>query len=150
MSALDGKRVLIVDDAQFVRTTIKRMLQMVGRPVLEEAADGEAALGRLETFMPDVVLCDIHMKPMNGLEFVRRLRQLKNPELCATPVVMLTTDQGQATVANARGLGINGYLLKPVSPHDLEHRLSSVLRSRAASWSAPSAPAPEKASHPEK
>ncbi|HUH84230.1 MAG TPA: response regulator transcription factor [Stellaceae bacterium] len=146
MSALDGKRILIVDDAQFVRKTIKRMLQMVGRPVIEEAADGDAALKTLETFMPEVVLCDIHMKPMNGFAFVRHLRQLKNPELCTTPVVMLTTDQAQGTVAHARGLGVHGYLLKPVSPHDLEQRLGGVLRNRAASWSAqPAAPAAEKA-----
>jgi two-component system, chemotaxis family, chemotaxis protein CheY len=148
VSVLDGKRILIVEDAAFMRTTIKRMLQMVGRPVLEEAVDGDAALKILETFIPDVVLCDIHMKPMDGLEFVRRLRQLKNPELYATPVVMLTTDHGQSTVANARGLGISGYLLKPISPHDLEQRLSTVLRGRAASWSAPPAATPAQAKDP--
>jgi len=132
MSALDGKRILIVEDAEFVRTTIKRMLRVAGTPILQEAADGEAALKALETFKPDVVLCDIHMKPMDGLEFVRRLRQLENPELGATPIVLLTTDQARGTVANARGLGINGYLLKPVSPQDLQHRLSAVLHGKAA------------------
>ncbi len=108
-------RILIVDDEKFMRTTIKVVLRAVGRFTSEEAADGAAALDKLAEFRPDLVLCDVGMTPMGGLEFVEKLRSQTDP-LHATPVIMLTADASESTIVNAARLQISGYLLKPVSP----------------------------------
>jgi two-component system, chemotaxis family, chemotaxis protein CheY len=130
MSNLQKLRVMIVDDEPFMRSTIKAMLRVVGRCIVTEADDGETALALLATAKPEVVLCDISMAPMNGLQFVERLRNHPNPATRDIAVVMQTVHADEATIQSAAHLRINGYLLKPMSPKRLGDRLHAIFRDR--------------------
>lgn len=133
MISLTGVRVLVVDDELFMRVTINRMLRTLGDAVIEEAADGEVALTAVPSFKPDVVLCDVSMKPMTGLQFVERLRQHADPAVAGTPVIMVTGKSDQDTVQGALRLGISGYVLKPVSVKNLAARLQTALEKKPRS-----------------
>jgi CheY-like chemotaxis protein len=124
MSHLEGRRVLVVDDDPFMRTTIKAVLRVINRFIVAEADNGDVALGLLAEFKPDVVLCDVAMPRMDGLEFVAQLRN--------TPVIMLTGESQQATVLAAERLRVSGYVIKPVSPKLLGAQLQRILANAPA------------------
>lgn len=144
MNNLDNLRVLIVDDEPFMRSTIKAMLRIIGKFIVSEAPDGESALRMLPTVKPEVVLCDVNMSPMNGLQFVEHLRQHPDPGLCEIAVVMQTVNDDETTIQSAAHLRINGYLLKPMSPKQLRDRLRAIFRDRAVT-EATAAPAEKRA-----
>jgi len=73
------------------------------------------------------VLCDIHMKPVNGLQFLKSLREAKIPAIAKTPVVFLTSDSQTDTVLLAKEQLVDGYLVKPVSLAQLKRKIDSVL-----------------------
>jgi len=127
MISLNGVRVLVVDDESFMRVTLRRMLRVLGDAVVEEASDGETALAAVGSFRPQVVVCDVGMRPMPGLQFVEHLRKNSDAELAATPVVMLSGSSDQDTIRGALKLGISGYVLKPLSVKDLAARLQIAL-----------------------
>ncbi len=130
MSGPPTLRVLIVDDESFVRSTIKAILRVIGDFAVTEAGDGEAALALLEieSNRPDLVLCDLNMQPMGGLQFVGALRSHANPALRDIAVVMVTVHADELSVQNAVRLKIAGYLVKPISPKQLRDRLQAIFR----------------------
>lgn len=130
MSEAPLLRILIVDDDRFMRITIKTILRAVGRFVVEEADDGADALGKLALFRPDLVLCDVAMAPMGGLELVETLRTRADETERRTRVIMITADASEATIVNAAGLQLSGYLLKPVSPK----QVASLFRTIFEAW----------------
>ena len=130
MTTDGGLHILIVDDEPFIRRTVRAMLSRVGCPYAEEAEDGERALSYIEMSKPDLVLCDLEMKPMGGLEFVRRLREHANPALRDLPVIMLTSDADPKSVQTAAKFAISGYLVKPVSPKQLADRVDRIFKGR--------------------
>jgi len=140
VSNLHNLRVLIVDDEPFMRTTIKAMLRVVGRFIVSEAADGETALRMLPTVKPEVVLCDINMAPMNGLQFVEQVRNHANAAFRDVAVVMQTVHADEATIQRVAHLRINGYLLKPISPKRLGDRLHAIFHDRGAVPAEPAEP----------
>lgn len=119
--------VLIVDDSAVMRNLIRRGLRQAGVQVNEslEASDGAQALALLERHSVDLVLTDVNMPNMNGLDFVTRARALKLPKPVA--ILMITTEAGQATVAEAIKRGADGHLVKPFTPEQLRDRLARVL-----------------------
>jgi two-component system, chemotaxis family, chemotaxis protein CheY len=127
VSGLPEMRVLIVDDEPFVRSTIKAILRVIGRFIVAEAEDGEAALALLERDpnRHDLVLCDINMQPVSGLQFVEALRRHTKHELRGTAVIMVTAHADEPNVQKAAGLKIAGYLVKPISPKQLRDRLQA-------------------------
>jgi two-component system chemotaxis response regulator CheY len=121
-------RVLLVEDEPFIRGTFTRILRSLGCTEVREAPDGTEALAVLSFgFRPDLVLCDVRMAPMDGLGFLAHLRKSPDPVLAKTPVIMLTGATDEASVRAARGLGVGGYLVKPVSPGALAERVKQVL-----------------------
>ncbi|MCI1983940.1 MAG: response regulator transcription factor [Bifidobacteriaceae bacterium] len=102
-------RLLIVDDHPIVRTGLSLIFETIeGFEVVAEADDGAEALGKIEAYRPDIVLSDIRMPGMDGIEMLRKVRATY-PDL---PVVMLTTFDDQEPVQQAMALGANGFLLK--------------------------------------
>ncbi len=103
--------VLVIDDSMLVRTQLRRALSGVGFEVTE-SADGEDAWQRLSGgFRPDVVICDINMPRMNGLELLERL---KDAGLTAhLRVVVLTTEGQVEMIQRAKALGARAWILKP-------------------------------------
>jgi DNA-binding NarL/FixJ family response regulator len=102
-------RVLLVDDDEGFRETLRRLLMQPGRPVqVEEAADGEEALRVVANRQPDVVLMDLTMPRMNGVEATRRLKT-RWPDL---PVIVLTVHDEPVYERTARAAGADGFVLK--------------------------------------
>jgi two-component system chemotaxis response regulator CheY len=129
-------RVLLVEDEPFIRGTIRRMLRALGCSEVREAPDGTEALALLSYgYRPALVLCDVHMAPMDGLAFLRHLRAGSDPVQAKVPIIMLTGATDEETVRAARGLGIGGYLVKPVSPATLAERVNTVLGCKSSPFS---------------
>lgn len=120
-------RVLVVDDEVVMRTFVVNSLRRLGIQAIEECADGAAALAAVETFRPDMVLTDIHMEPMGGLEFVKQLRALPNLSLRKTRVIFMSADASTGTLEAALPLGSCGYIVKPPRPETLRAKLELAL-----------------------
>lgn len=118
-------KVLIIDDQEFVRTIVKKMLGQLGVGMVVEANDGNSGLEVVVRESPDLVICDVQMRPMDGFGFVRLLRA--TPGVSATPVIMLTAHTDAATVGRAKELSIGAFLAKPVLPPALKDKITRVL-----------------------
>jgi len=121
--------VLIVEDERFISGLIKRMLRNLGTTNVWDAPDGTEAL-RLLTgpLRPDLVICDVQMQPMDGVTFLGQLRSLADPLRAGLPVIMLTSVTQENTVRGTKGLGVSGYLVKPISPKQLTDRITAIFR----------------------
>lgn len=118
-------RVLVVDDQELVRSGFRLILERGGFDVVGEAGDGIEALAVAAATNPDVVLMDIRMPRLDGIEATRRLLAGAEP----TPrVLALTTFDLDEYVYNAVQAGASGFLLKDVSPDDLVHAVHGVAR----------------------
>jgi DNA-binding NarL/FixJ family response regulator len=114
-------RVVIADDQQLVRSGFKMILNSGGIPVVAEAADGKEAVAATLKHRPDVVLMDIRMPEMDGLEATRRILESRTGQHIR--VIVLTTFDLDQYVYAALAAGASGFLLKDVSP---EHLIAAV------------------------
>ncbi|MBM3547017.1 MAG: response regulator [Alphaproteobacteria bacterium] len=130
-SPYNGVTVLIIEDESHTRLLIKRLLLQIGIVSVVEAGEGKAGLDETVRTRPTVILCDVHMEPVSGREFLRTLRGLKVRSIALTPVIFLTADANRDTVLFAKEHNVNGYLVKPVSLTDLKSRLDAVLKGSA-------------------
>ncbi len=118
--------VLIVDDSAAIRKILQRVLKQAEVPVgiVREAGDGAEALKALKEQKVDLILTDINMPNMDGLEF---LRNLKNDDgLKTVPVIMVSTEGSQNKVLEAVQLGAAGYVRKPFTPDQIKDKLSGL------------------------
>lgn len=118
---------LIVDDSSVMRKIVERSLRQAGIELSEvmEAGSGVEALAALEQKKPDLILSDINMPAMNGLEFVKKLQEVAGMK--DVPVVMITTEASEAHVVEALSYGAKGYIRKPFTPDQVkEHVLPLV------------------------
>lgn len=119
-------RILIVDDSSTMRKIVLRTLRQAGYESDEvlEAGDGVAGLSVLDAQAVDLIFSDVNMPNMNGLDFVSEVRKRG----ATTPIVMVTTEGGQDSIADALQRGANGYVVKPFTPDKLGEVLTSVLK----------------------
>lgn len=116
-------RVLLVDDHQVVRRGLRTFLEIQEDiEVVGEAADGAEGVARTEELRPDIVLMDIKMPGTDGIEALRRLRELDNP----AKVLIVTSFTEQRTVVPALRAGASGYVYKDVDPDALAGAIRSV------------------------
>lgn len=116
-------KVLLVDDHQVVRRGLRTFLEVQADiEVVGEAADGAEGVARAEELRPDVVLMDIKMPGTDGIEALRRLRELENP----AKVLIVTSFTEQRTVVPALRAGASGYVYKDVDPDALAGAIRSV------------------------
>ena len=108
--------ILVVEDSASVRNVIARSLEYEGYATLQ-ARNGKAALELLKHHVPDLILSDINMPEMDGLQFFRAVRQ--NPRWIAIPFVFLTSHSSPEDIQKGRELGVEDYLTKPIEPEDL-------------------------------
>lgn len=120
-------RILILEDDPQVRLIVRRVVREIGFRTIYEGENGIDGFKELLRIRPDVILCDIHMKPMGGLTFLKKLRNLGFKPFSGIPVIFLTADRNSETVSEAADLGPNGYLAKPISQALLKERLDAVL-----------------------
>ncbi|MBZ5503170.1 MAG: response regulator [Acidobacteriia bacterium] len=124
---MKGIRVLIVDDSAVMRKIVERCLRQAGIDVKEviEAANGVEGLAAVQQGPMDLILSDINMPAMDGLEFLQGLRGLDNAK--NTPVVMITTEGSESRVVEALSAGARGYIRKPFTPDQVKERVSPLL-----------------------
>jgi len=111
-----AKTVITVDDSSAIRMMISFTLRTAGHEVIQ-AADGLDALNQLKTRGVDLVITDVHMPQMDGIELTRRLRGL--PIHKSTPILLLTTESDPAMKAKGKEAGATGWLVKPFQQDQL-------------------------------
>ena len=124
---MDKIRTLIVDDSSVMRKIVERSLRQAGVELEQvvEAGNGAEALAALGNQRVDLILCDINMPVMDGLEFVRTLSTVENAK--GTPVVMITTEGSESHVVQALSAGARGYIRKPFTPEQVREHVLPVL-----------------------
>jgi CheY-like chemotaxis protein len=123
---LKALKVLIVDDETTMRKVTQSLLRAVGVTDIHEASDGRSGLDAICRLAPDVVFLDWSMPKLNGPEFVRRVRAPESFPYPAVPIIMLTAHGDRSHVVEAVRLGVNEFLIKPVSSTALLTRLVSI------------------------
>ncbi len=103
------KRVLIVDDIPFIRAVIKDILVDGGYQVVDEASDGAQALAIYKAIKPDIVLLDIHMPVLDGIETLKRIKKINRDSI----VIMCSSLGDQENIINAISLGAKDFVVKP-------------------------------------
>lgn len=121
-----GRTIITVDDAATLRKMVSFTLKGAGHEVLE-APDGTDALDALRSRSVDLVITDVNMPKMNGIELTRRLRGL--PQFQKTPIILLTTESEAGKKAEGRAAGATGWIVKPFSPEQLLALVAKVLPS---------------------
>jgi two-component system chemotaxis response regulator CheY len=124
---IQGLNILIVDSNHYTRRLTRTMLMNLGAKSVIEAADGLAALEMIRTCDPDVMLLDMDMPVLDGMEVMRIVRSpgvFPRPNL---PIIMLTNRAERSAVVEALRAGAHEFLLKPTSPQALRDRLTSIL-----------------------
>lgn len=120
-------RVLVIDDERFIRDIVVRMLHEMGYIIVREAGDGLAAIDESKILSPGLIVCDINMKPMNGLQFLQKVRAGSATISRNTPIILLTGVSDESTVGHALALDVNAFLVKPVSRNQFEKKIERVL-----------------------
>jgi two-component system chemotaxis response regulator CheY len=120
-------RALIVDDSSVMRKIVERSLRQAGLDLSSviEAGNGADALALLDGNLVDLILSDINMPVMDGLEFVRQLQSMDKTR--QIPVVMITTEGSESNVVQALSLGAKGYIRKPFTPDQVKEHVLPVL-----------------------
>lgn len=119
--------IMIVDDSETIRIALQRTFAMAQLPLAEviQASNGKDALARLRENWVDIVLTDINMPEMNGLELIAAMKA--DPELCQIPVAVVSTEGSATRMEELRKAGIAGYLRKPCRPEEIRDLLNHVL-----------------------
>jgi two-component system, chemotaxis family, chemotaxis protein CheY len=119
--------VLVVDDSAAIRKILQRVLRQTGMAIktIHEAGDGQEALEILKVHSPALVLTDINMPKMDGLQFLAAVKG--SDRWRSIPVVMITTEGGEAKVGEAVKLGAAGYVRKPFTADQIKEKLAGIL-----------------------
>jgi two-component system chemotaxis response regulator CheY len=120
-------KVLIVDDSSVMRKIVERSLRQAGLHLGEvlEAGNGAEALIEVQKGSLDLILSDINMPAVDGLEFLKSLGGIESAK--GVPVVMITTEGSEARVVEALSAGAKGYIRKPFTPEQVRERIAPLL-----------------------
>jgi two-component system chemotaxis response regulator CheY len=123
-------RALIVDDSSVMRKIVERSLLQAGLELAQvyQAGNGAEALTLLRETQVDLILCDINMPVMDGLEFIKQLSGIDKAK--GVPVIMITTEGSESHVVQALACGARGYIRKPFTPEQVKEQLLPVLAGR--------------------
>jgi DNA-binding NarL/FixJ family response regulator len=119
-------KVLVVDDSRTARLMLISLLKEIPVGGIAQAEDGTDAIVQLKTFPADIVLCDLHMAPLDGIQFTRLLRNADDSPNPYVPVLMLTADATEAHLREAVDAGVHGLMSKPVNLASLRQRIETV------------------------
>jgi two-component system chemotaxis response regulator CheY len=119
--------VLIVDDSSVMRKIVERSLRQAGLELgkVSEANNGAEALALVQENSFDLILTDINMPTMDGLEFVRQLQSVENAK--GVPVVMITTEGSESRVVEALSCGARGYIRKPFTADQVKEHVAPLV-----------------------
>ena len=124
---MNSIQALIVDDSSVMRKIVERSLRQAGIELSKvfEAGNGAEGLAVLAENRVELILCDINMPVMDGLEFIKQLPGVENAK--NVPVVMITTEGSEAQVVQALSRGASGYIRKPFTPEQVKEQVIPLL-----------------------
>lgn len=122
----DVKAILVVDDSQTMRRMVMASLKPLANVRFQEAANGLEALERLSLHGADLIILDLNMPDMHGVDLLRFLR--RSPSLAELPVLVLTTRDDDESREEVSRLGVVRYLTKPFEPSELLRAVESVFK----------------------
>ena len=111
-----GKSIMTVDDSPSIRQMVSFTLKNAGYDVVE-AEDGVDALNKLQSQIVNMVITDLNMPNMDGIELIKKLRA--NPDYKFAPIIMLTTESQQEKKGEGKAAGATGWIVKPFKPEQL-------------------------------
>jgi CheY-like chemotaxis protein len=123
----ENLKALIVEDNAHMRSLLRALLNSVGIKDVSEAAHGQAAIESLRERKPDLVLSDLAMKPMDGLEFTRYVRNHEQSPNPFVPIIMISGHTEKYRVEAARDAGVTEFLAKPITAHNLFARIAEIV-----------------------
>ena len=123
----DLLKILLVDDNQHMRLLLTEILRALGVRRIFEAQDGAEALQTMREIEIDLVMTDLTMGPLDGIDFVNLLRNSPDSPNPFAPVIMITGHSTMRRVAEARDAGVNEFLAKPVTARGVIHRINLLI-----------------------
>jgi two-component system chemotaxis response regulator CheY len=126
-NGLHALKALIVDDNRHMRKLLGALLSAYGVKELYEAPDGQSRVKLLRTNKPDLVLTNYDMKPVNGIAFVKMVRNTCTPPLAWVPIILITAHTEIHRIEIARDAGITEVLCKPATPQNLYQRIVEII-----------------------
>jgi two-component system chemotaxis response regulator CheY len=120
-------KILLVDDNHHMRVLLTEILRAIGVRQVFEANDGAEALQIMRTHQIDIIMTDLAMQPLDGIDFVRRLRTSPDSPNPMAPVIMITGHSTQRRVTEARDVGVSEFLSKPVTARGVLERIAQVI-----------------------
>lgn len=124
---LEHLKALVVDDNAHMRVLLRSLLQALGVRKVSESADGQSGFAELQAKKPDIVLTDLTMKPVDGIEFTRMIRLGNGSPNPRVPIIMVTGHTERLRVEAARDAGVTEFIAKPVTTQSLLLRLSEII-----------------------
>ncbi|MBU6407528.1 MAG: response regulator [Alphaproteobacteria bacterium] len=125
MAVQKATPILVVDDYTTMVRIIRNLLKQLGFENVEEASDGQAALGKLRMKSYGLVISDWNMEPMTGYELLQQVRA--DDKLKRTPFIMVTAKSRTENVIAAKKAGVNTYIVKPFTAQTLKAKMTAVL-----------------------
>ena len=125
--SFDYLRALIIEDNAHMRTLLRSLILALGIKQVFECADGATGYVALREKTPDFVLTDLSMKPIDGIEFTKMVRNSKDSPNPYVPIIMVTGHTERARVEAARDAGVTEFLAKPITVQNLLLRLSEIV-----------------------
>jgi two-component system chemotaxis response regulator CheY len=124
---LEVLKILIVDDNHHMRVLLSEVLRAVGLQNIYEAGDGAEALQQMRAHPIDIVMTDRAMEPLDGIDFVRLLRNSPDSPNQMAPVIMITGHSTMRRISEARDVGVNEFLAKPLTARGVLDRLQKII-----------------------
>lgn len=124
---IDDSRILIVDDDEIIRKLLRRVLERSGY-IIDEAESGEAALERIQSHLPDLILLDVVMGGIDGFQTCRRLKTIEVLE--EVPIIFVTGRADTGSIVEGLNAGGNDYITKPINRHEALARIRNHLKMR--------------------
>jgi CheY-like chemotaxis protein len=126
-SAFENLKILVVEDNQHMRSLLRSLLNSIGIREIMEASNGASGMDALRERKCDLILSDLAMKPMDGLEFSRHIRTDATSPNPFVPIIMITGHTEKHLVEAARDAGITEFLAKPITSHSLFSRIAEIM-----------------------
>lgn len=119
-----SKTILIVDDSDSLREVVGIALKGAGYEVIE-GADGQEGLNQLDGKKVHLIISDVNMPNMDGIEMVKKIKELDTYKF--TPIIMLTTESGENMKDEGRGAGVKAWMVKPFKPEQMLDAVSKLI-----------------------
>ena len=126
--SFENLSILIVDDNKHMHSIIEAVLGSFGCNMIHQETNPDVAFARLREYKPDIIFSDLVMRPTDGIEFVRRIRNDEKCDNPFVPIIMVTGHASKERVNAARNAGINELLVKPVTANAIMSRVDAVIR----------------------